>query len=54
MTQAASQAIAVTRAIEAVMRKDRGRLLAALIARLRDFQLAEEALQEASISALTH
>ncbi len=36
------------------MRNDRGRLLAALIARLRDFQLAEEALQEAAISALSH
>jgi RNA polymerase sigma-70 factor (ECF subfamily) len=54
MSQAASQAIAVTRALEAVMRDDRGRLLAALIARLRDFQLAEEVLQEAGISALTH
>jgi RNA polymerase sigma-70 factor (ECF subfamily) len=36
------------------MRQDRGRLLAALIARLRDFQLAEEALQEALESALVH
>ena len=52
--QAAPSAIAVTRALEAVMRNDRGRLIAALIARLRDFQLAEEALQEASISALSH
>jgi RNA polymerase sigma factor (sigma-70 family) len=51
---AAPSAIAVTKAIEAVMRNDRGRLIAALIARLRDFQLAEEALQEACISALSH
>jgi RNA polymerase sigma factor (sigma-70 family) len=51
---AAPEAIAVTRALEAVMRQDRGRLLAALIARLRDFQLAEDALQEAAISALGH
>ncbi len=51
---AAPEAIAVTHALEAVMRNDRGRLLAALIARLRDFQLAEEALQEAAISALSH
>jgi RNA polymerase sigma factor (sigma-70 family) len=36
------------------MRQDRGRLLAALIARLRDFQLAEDALQEAIESALVH
>jgi RNA polymerase sigma factor (sigma-70 family) len=51
---AAPQAIAVTRAVEAVMRNDRGRLIAALIARLRDFQLAEDALQEAAMSALVH
>lgn len=51
---AAPQAIAVTRALEAVMRNDRGRLISALIARLRDFQLAEESLQEAAMSALTH
>ncbi len=36
------------------MRHDRGRLLSALIARLRDFQLAEDALQEAAIAAITH
>lgn len=51
---AAPNAIAVTKALEAVMRNDRGRLIAALISRLRDFQLAEEALQEAAISALSH
>ena len=54
MTLAASQAIAVTRVIEDVMRQDRGRLTAALIARLRDFQLAEDALQDAAISAISH
>ena len=36
------------------MRNDRGRLIAALIARLRDFQLAEEVLHEAAISAMSH
>lgn len=51
---AAPQAIAATRALEAVMRNDRGRLISALISRLRDFQLAEESLQEAAVSALTH
>ena len=51
---AAPQAIAATQAITALMRNDRGRLMAALIARLRDFQLAEEALQEAAISAVSH
>jgi RNA polymerase sigma factor (sigma-70 family) len=37
-----------------VVRSDRGRLLAALIARLRDFQLAEDALQDAAEAALLH
>jgi RNA polymerase sigma factor (sigma-70 family) len=46
--------IAIAQAIEGVMRNDRGRLIAALIARLRDFQLAEDALQEAAISAMAH
>ena len=55
MTNAAALNVnAVTTAIDAVMRNDRGRLVAALIARLGDFQLAEEALQEACISALLH
>jgi RNA polymerase sigma-70 factor (ECF subfamily) len=54
MSLAASRAVAVTRAIDAVMRADRGRLIAALIARLGDFQLAEDALQEAALSAVTH
>jgi RNA polymerase sigma factor (sigma-70 family) len=54
MTNTAPKAIAITKAVEEVMRRDRGRLLAALTARLRDFQLAEEVLQEAMISALSH
>ena len=54
MQPAAPAAIAATRAVEAVMRDHRGRLLAALIARLRDFQLAEDALQDAAISAISH
>lgn len=36
------------------LRQDRGRIIAALIARVGDFQLAEEALQEAGTAALTH
>ena len=36
------------------MRDDRGRLLSALIARVRDFQLAEDSLQDAMVSAVTH
>lgn len=41
-------------AIEAVVRQDRGRLLSALISRLRNFQLAEDALQDALASAVVH
>ena len=40
--------------LETVMREDRGRLLAALIGRFGDFQLAEDALQEALASALAN
>lgn len=41
-------------ALDHVMRHDRGRLLAALSAQLRDIDLAEEALSEAMISATEH
>lgn len=44
----------VVAALAEVTRSDRGRILSALIARLRDFQLAEDALQDAVASALTH
>ena len=54
MPAAAIQAIAVSKALEAVLRQDRGRLMAALAYRLHSFQLAEDALQEACISALVH
>lgn len=54
MTNAASGALAVTRALDVLVRKDRGRLLSALIARLNDFSLAEDALQDAMISAVAH
>lgn len=37
-----------------VMQEDRGRLLAALVARSGNFQRAEDALQEAAASALVH
>ena len=37
-----------------VLRQDRGRLLAALVARTGDFQRAEDALQDAAASALLH
>ena len=44
----------VKAALTKVMQQDRGRILAALIARLRDFQLAEDALQDAMTAALLH
>lgn len=52
MKNAAPRAIAITKAIDDVMSHDRGRLLAGLIARLGDFQRAEDALQDALITAL--
>lgn len=54
MDEAAPRAIAVNKAVDEVMRRHRGRLLAGLIARLGDFQTAEDALQDAVISALGH
>ncbi|MFK7994841.1 MAG: RNA polymerase sigma factor [Granulosicoccus sp.] len=46
--------IAINKAIEEVLRCDRGRLVAGLVSRLGDFQVAEDALQEACISAMSH
>ena len=54
MRQAAPDPEAVSRAIDALARTDRGRLLSALIARLKNFQLAEDALQDALASAVVH
>ncbi|MEZ5714195.1 MAG: DUF6596 domain-containing protein [Paracoccaceae bacterium] len=54
MQDAAPKAIAVGKAVDEIMRRDRGRLLAGLIVRLGDFQIAEDALQEAAIAALGH
>jgi len=50
----AARTIAVAKELDRVMRADRGRLIAALAAGLRDLSLAEEVLQEAAISALGH
>jgi RNA polymerase sigma-70 factor, ECF subfamily len=41
-----------TRAVEAAFREDRARVLAALVGNLRDFELAEDVLQEAFAMAL--
>lgn len=49
-----TSAIAVSKELDRVMRADRGRLLAILAAGLRDLSLAEDVLQEASVSALAH
>lgn len=54
MKNAAPKAIAVSQVVNDVLRRDRGRLLSGLIARLGDFQLAEDALQDAAMSALRH
>jgi len=54
MNNAAPKAIAVNKAVNDVIRRDRGRLMAGLVSRLGDFQLAEDALQDATISALGH
>lgn len=54
MSSPASGAVAVTQALNRLARDDRGRLISALIARLNDFQLAEDALQDAMLSALSH
>lgn len=51
---APAQAIALVQALETVLRRDRGRLMAALTYRLGSFQRAEDALQEACVSALNH
>jgi RNA polymerase sigma-70 factor (ECF subfamily) len=54
MNTPASRALAITQALDRLAREERGRLLSALIARLQDFQLAEDALQDAMESAVTH
>jgi RNA polymerase sigma factor (sigma-70 family) len=54
MLAAAPTAIAVAKVLDQVMRSDRGRLLASLVAGLRNLSLAEEALQEAAVSAMSH
>ena len=40
--------------LEAVLREERGRLTAALVRILRDWELAEELVQEAAVAALEH
>lgn len=54
MAPLAPAAIGVARMLDQVMRADRGRIAAALAGCLRDLTLAEEALQEAILSAVEH
>ncbi|MDZ7812864.1 MAG: DUF6596 domain-containing protein [Ideonella sp.] len=54
MTSASDHAMAIAQTLEAVLRQDRGRLMAALAYRLGSLQRAEDALQDACISALSH
>ncbi len=51
---AAGPGDSVEAALSALMRADGGRLLSCLVAGLRDFQLAEDSLQDALESALSH
>lgn len=54
MAHSAASAITLTQHLDALLRADRGRIVAALAAQLRDLALAEEALHEAVISAVEH
>ena len=53
-TEAEAPPVPPQHAIEQIVREEWGRLLAALIAILEDFQLAEDSLQDALESAMTH
>jgi RNA polymerase sigma-70 factor, ECF subfamily len=48
----AADEVAATRAVEAAFREHRTQVLAALVRRMRDFELAEDALQDAFATAL--
>lgn len=54
MKDIAPRAIAVTKALDQVLAMDRGQIISILLSRLGSFQSAEDALQEAAISALGH
>lgn len=54
MTTAACGALAISKAINGLACEDRGRLLSVLIRKFGDFNLAEDALQDAMISAVEH
>jgi RNA polymerase sigma factor (sigma-70 family) len=54
MNLGSEKAAGVAAAIDALMRGDGGRLLSNLVGSIRDFQLAEDSLQDALESALIH
>ena len=54
MSERSEEATAISGAIDALMRRDGGRLLSNLVGSIRDFQLAEDSLQDALESALVH
>jgi RNA polymerase sigma-70 factor (ECF subfamily) len=54
MNQGSEEAAGISGAIDALMRRDGGRLLSSLVGAIRDFQLAEDSLQDAMESALVH
>jgi len=54
VTGIAPRTIAVSNALDAVLRRSQAKLLASLSTRLGDLAFAEDVLQEASVSALAH
>ncbi|CAN7649184.1 RNA polymerase sigma factor [Rhizobium sp. LjRoot254] len=54
MAEASAEAATVPSAIDALARRDGGRLLSNLVGAISDFQLAEDSLQDALESALIH
>ena len=54
MSRGSEEAAGVSKAIDALMRRDGGRLLSNLVSAIRDFQLAEDSLQDALESAFIH
>jgi len=54
MAEASAEAATVANAIDALARRDGGRLLSNLVGGIKDFQLAEDSLQDALESALIH
>lgn len=54
MSQGSGEEAGISGAIDALMRRDGGRLLSNLVGSIRDFQLAEDSLQDALESALIH